>query len=187
MSIQQEKFAAIADAIRVKTGSTDLIKPSEFADKVDEVYKTGYQDYCDLIWDAFQDGGKRTDYKKAFYNWDKFKECFKPKYDIKPTGSVSEMFASVNQYISIPTLCEAQGIVLDFSKVTDFTNMLNMSAIYRIGVVDCSSATSLSLAFYYASSLNTIDKLIVHEGITTYSNCFTNGSLLKNITIHNPL
>lgn len=43
MSAQQEKFTEIADAIREKTGTTDLIKPSEFADKVSEVYDAGYE------------------------------------------------------------------------------------------------------------------------------------------------
>lgn len=183
MSVQQEKFAAIADAIRKKTGSTDLIKPSEFADKVAEVYETGYQNYCDLIWEAFQDGGKRTDYKKAFYNWDKFEECFKPKYDIKPVGSVAEMFANINQYRSVPNLCKNQGITIDFSKATEFRNILHGSAIWHFGVVDCSSATNLDYAFNNASSLQKIDRLIVHEGIVTYTACFANSALLKNITI----
>lgn len=47
MSVQQEKFKEIADAIREKTGSTDLIKPSEFASKVGEVYEAGQQSMVD--------------------------------------------------------------------------------------------------------------------------------------------
>lgn len=149
----------------------------------DAGYNKGYQAYIDLIWDALQDKGARTDYKKAFYNWDKFKECFKPKYDIKPVGSVSEMFADINQYVSIPTLCESQGIEMNFSLATEFRNMLYKSAIWRIGIVDCTSATSLIYAFNNASSLTTIDKLIVHEGITMYTYCFANTTQLQNLTI----
>ncbi len=146
-------------------------------------YNEGHNAYGDLIWEALQDGGKRTDYKRVFYNWDKFTECFKPKYDIKPVGSVAEMFANINQYISIPNVCSSRGIVIDFSKATEFRNILQGSAIWHFGVVDCSSATTLDHAFNLASSLQKIDKLIVHEGITSYSACFANTSLLKNITV----
>lgn len=52
MSIQQEKFKAIADRIRLYLGNDDLIKPNDFADKVDEAvnnqaliaYKSGKSD-----------------------------------------------------------------------------------------------------------------------------------------------
>lgn len=165
-----------------------LVKVAENEQKVyDAGYNNGktdgYNQYCNLIWEALQDGGKRTDYKRAFYNWDKFSECFKPKYDIKPAGSVTEMFANINQYISIPNICGTLGITIDFSKVTEFNNILQGSAIWHFGVVDCSSATKLDYAFYLASSLQKIDKLILHEGITSYSVCFGNTSLLKEITV----
>ena len=41
MSIQQEKFKEIADAIRKKTGTTDLIKPNDFANKINDVHRAG--------------------------------------------------------------------------------------------------------------------------------------------------
>lgn len=44
MSIQQEKFKEIADAIRAKTGETAPIKPSAFANKIPNVYNRGYID-----------------------------------------------------------------------------------------------------------------------------------------------
>lgn len=45
MSIQQEKFKAIADKIREKTNKTDVIKPNDFVNKIDEVYNAGGLDY----------------------------------------------------------------------------------------------------------------------------------------------
>lgn len=41
MSIQQGKFKQIADKIREKLGTQDLIKPSDFVNKIDDVYKAG--------------------------------------------------------------------------------------------------------------------------------------------------
>lgn len=42
MSVQQEKFKAIADKIRHYLGISDLIKPSDFADKIDAVAEDRY-------------------------------------------------------------------------------------------------------------------------------------------------
>jgi hypothetical protein len=44
MSIQEERFKGIADAIRAKLGTTDLIRPLDFAEKVAEVYDKGVFD-----------------------------------------------------------------------------------------------------------------------------------------------
>lgn len=174
---------SIAEKLTVVAENEKKVYDAGYEKGETDGYNKGYNAYCDLIWDAFQDGGNRTDYKRAFYNWDKFEKCFKPKYDIKPVGSVAEMFADINQYISVPNLCAICGITIDFSKVTDFKNILKGSAIWHFGVVDCSSATTLDYAFNLSSSLQKIDKLILHEGITSYAACFANTSLLKNITV----
>ena len=49
MSVQQEKFKAIADKIRDKIGSTDKIIPNEFVDKIDDVYESGKNDVLGSI------------------------------------------------------------------------------------------------------------------------------------------
>lgn len=144
----------------------------------------GKQAQYDLFWDTFQANGTRTNYYLGFANWVGAKAIFKPKYDIKPVGSVAHMFNGFQTYISLPDVCEEQGIVMDFSKATNFSQfMYNSCAIYRMGVIDCSSAANLNNAFLMATSLKTIDKLIVHEGITSYLDCFGNAALLENITI----
>ena len=56
MSTQQTKFKEIADAIRDKTGSTELIKPSAFKDEIPKVYDKGYQD------------GSEVAQKKPYFN-----------------------------------------------------------------------------------------------------------------------
>ncbi len=81
MSIQQENFKAIADKIRKNTNATEAIKPSAFANKVDEVYTAGKQAEYDAFWDIFQQSGTLLNYNHAFYRW--FKENYKPKYPIR--------------------------------------------------------------------------------------------------------
>ena len=46
-------------------------------------FEAGKQAEYDSFWNAFQKNGTRTAYKYAFYNW--HSDCFKPKYDLKPT------------------------------------------------------------------------------------------------------
>lgn len=45
MSIMQEKFKAIADKIREKLSITDLIKPNDFVNKIDDVYDAAKEAY----------------------------------------------------------------------------------------------------------------------------------------------
>ena len=68
MSIMQEKFKAIADKIREKLDITELIKPNDFADKIDDVYAAGKKAEYDAFWDVCQNNGERNDYQYAFAN-----------------------------------------------------------------------------------------------------------------------
>lgn len=90
MSVQQEKFKEIADAIREKTGSTDLIKPSEFASKVGEVYEAGQQSEYDRFWDSLQQYGTRENYWGGFAGWRN--DIFNPKYPLDNVSTCNYMF-----------------------------------------------------------------------------------------------
>ena len=195
----------IAKAIRAKTGlKTEYTQEELSMFGIEDVYHSAYKEgegggyswgktegieqgkqaQYDLFWDKFQKNGTRTDYQYAFANWVSSEGIFKPKYDIKPVGGAQRMFHGFQTSVSLPDVCEECGIVMDFSKVTSFEYfMYNYCAISRIGIVDCSSVTNLNRAFLMASSLKTIDKLIVHEGITSYTDCFAGAIKLQNITI----
>lgn len=107
MSIQQDNFKAIADKIREKTGETDLIKPSDFASKIEDVYvagqnagggggsyeqgfKDGKQAERDAFWESLQKGGARSDYTYAFMNWSD--DIYNPKYPLE--GALNQCLAS---------------------------------------------------------------------------------------------
>lgn len=62
MSYQQEKFTEIADAIRGKTGESGLIKPSDFKDKIGDVYDKGASDFLD----GLVNYGNRVNYQRLF-------------------------------------------------------------------------------------------------------------------------
>ena len=177
MSIQQEKFKAIADKIREKTGSTDKIIPNEFVDKIDDVYESGKKSEYDAFWDEFQQNGLREKYHYAFAGF--FPKVFNPKYDIKPI-SANNMFNNFNNlgvsridpnkdYVDLVELLEKANVTLDFSNCTDFQNWIMWANISRLGIIDCKSLKG-SLNCYYAHQLLTIDKLIVYEGNKTTFN-----------------
>ena len=192
-------YKDIADTIRSNLGDKTTYTPDKMAigvknsymkgladgrdEGVEDGIKQGKQAEYDAFWDVFQQNGARLNYRCAFFNWDNAGSIFKPKYDIKPVGNLSSMFQDFNTFISLPNVCTAQGIVMDFSKVTSFTTFLYDSSIYRIGVIDCSGTKTLANAFQNAGSLITIDKLILHEGITSYADAFANDGQLTNVVV----
>jgi len=82
MSYQQEKFKEIADAIREKTGTEELIKPSEFKDKISEVFDAGKRTEHDEFWESFQQGGERSGYVYGFSGKHWTDDLYAPKYPI---------------------------------------------------------------------------------------------------------
>ena len=201
--VESESLSAMAKAIRSKTGKGTQYYPGTMSNGVDEVYdkgksdgynagyaegesagyNTGYQAQYDLFWDTIQKNGERTDYQYAFAGMYYYGDIFYPKYDIKPVGSVEGMWRKGYTWIDLVDRCEKCGITIDYSKVTKFNNFMYINSFYRIGVIDCSSCNDMTYAFNNAASLKTIDKLILHEGITTYLYAFANSALLQNITI----
>ena len=148
MSVQQQKFKEIADKIREKTGETELIKPSEFASKIDDVYTAGQnaggggdgqtyeqgvadgkQAEYDRFWDAFQENGNRTTYNYAFYGWKE--DTYNPKYPINivSTGNVSNTFnSSTLKDTKVPITVSCQTLA------TTFANSLSLVTIPSIDV-----------------------------------------------------
>ena len=169
MSIHKEKFTEIADAIRSKTGETGLIKPSDFAGKVNEVFKAGAKSEYDSFWDAFQHNGKRTDYRHAFRGIGNFdagwnEEIFKPKYDIKPLQAQSIFYNT--RFLAIDLrpaqFKERFGVEFDLSNSTSLDQFLSDSAIYAVGTINASKLSNrLYYVFFGAINLHTIEKLIL--------------------------
>ena len=185
MSVQQEKFAEIADAIRAKTGETDLIKPSDFADKVGEVYEAGEQAEYDRFWDAYQNNGNRTNYSMAFAEsgssndiaW-KVETTYRPKYPLKPRIASQMYYCTRLPYEALKEV--------KFSDCTDFLQTFAYSPTEHLGVIDMSKATRTSTTFLDCKQLHTIDKIIVSQ-TTPYNNPFAGVTNLQNLIIEGPI
>lgn len=205
MSYQQDKFKEIADAIREKTGTSDLIKPSNFASKIDDVYSAGQnasgggsydegiadgkQEMRKSIMDDIQVNGGRSDYRFAFayMNGDNFY----PNYDIKPTGSNvgSNMFykfdfSSPNNPVSLVERIDDRGFKLDLSGLTGTWQLpFGYAMVSDIGEIDVSNVT-LDRCFMGAIRLTKIVKLIVSDKntfVNQYGGVFSNCDRLTDI------
>lgn len=182
MSIQQEKFKEIANAIRSKTGEMGLIKPADFADKVDEVYEAGKQSEYDNFWDVYQQNGERNDYKNAFGGLSWNATTFKPKYDINPTGSAYMMFANWGVQ-NLAQLIKNSGIKIDYSGVTQTTLMFYLGGISDVGTVDLTGASTLQQCFYGCYNLRNIHLILRETGNQSFSNPFYSNPELVTLTI----
>lgn len=150
----------------------------------DEVYEAGKKSEYDRFWDVYQENGKKTDYMNAFSGRSWNSESLRPKYDIKPIA-VSHMFKHNRMTVNITDYLAEQGIALDFSKVTSFSEMLLYADITGLGTVDTRAAATLNNAFARSTGLETIRLLILKEdGSQTFNSyTFIECLKLKNITI----
>ena len=147
------------------------------AQNEEQVYEAGKKSQYNEFWDALQQNGNRKNYDGGFGGWSE--SIFKPKYNIQPTSAIY-MFRGFQGEIDMVEYLNECGVILDFSNCRNFSNFMLWSKISRMGVIDTSSATSIS--FYYAYLLNTVDLLILKDD-GTQSVGFQDCSKLKNITI----
>ena len=183
MSTQIEKFTAIADKIREKTGTEETMTANDFTDKIDEVFEAGKKAEYDRFWDAFQQSGTRETYSYAFaYQWDE--NIFTPKYDIVPVIAeyMFRAFPCTAKPFDLVDKLQELNINLDFSKCTNMTSLTSYSYISRMGVVDMRACTAHSTTFAYSNELKTIDKIIVDEN-NTFVNVVFRVPKLEDITV----
>lgn len=193
-----EKLKAIADKIRARTYSEELLTLDDMANGIDAVYNDGVseghangyvqgldegkKDAYDEFWDIFQENGNRVDYYRAFGGVGFNDETYKPKYDMYPKLDASGMFCK-SRMSDIYWNGEKE-INIDFSQVTTFTQLCASSVFERFKTVDTRAASAIAQIFQNATNLVTIEKLILKsDGSQTFSLAFNWCSKLANITI----
>lgn len=185
-----DKLTAIADAIRDKSGITDLLTLDNMVTNVADVYDTGYleghvsgyeagkKSQYDEFWDSFQDGGRRTNYNGAFRGTNPRIDggwtdtTFKPKYPMCPTDSGSMFYYS--------NITDIENTAIDFSNSTSFGYMFQGSLVKFIGVMDVTSCTELLYTFFAGYSIQRIKKMIVNEN-NVFTHTFRYCNVLSEI------
>lgn len=193
MSVQQENFKEIADAIREKTGSEELIKPSEFASKIDDVYEEGTKSGVAKFWNGITDNGARGVYGYAFRYMRFDEELLSEPIIVRPTIATN-MFHEAKGEVDLAEIEKNGGVKFDFSKCTGADYLFRDVEFTGVGVIDATSFNNLDRIFYCGAKTNShikwVEKLIVKE-THTFSNTFRYNEALEHIifegTIGNPL
>lgn len=136
---------------------TTAEKLTQIADNQERVFYAGYdastKDAYDKFWDAYQQNGNRLNNSYAFCHSYWNDTIYNPKYPI----------------------------------TTNTTSLNATYMFYRSGITDTKvditiNATNSTGVFYMASSLVTIRKLIVADGVA-FTEWFTSCTALKNLTM----
>ena len=175
---EESNISAIADAIRSKTGSAEKYYTSEMADGVAEVYEAGKKAEYDAFWDSYQNNGNRSSYGNAFSGEGWNDDVYNPKYSMQSSYSYAMFYGS-----RIYDIYKDGKVSIDFSKSTEIGNLFSNSLVRYIDVLDTSSATVMNTLLYRAQELSTINKLVIHQGITSATNTFGYCGALENVTI----
>lgn len=157
-------------------------KTEGYTQGFEEGKESGIQSEYDRFWDDFQQNGERTYYVYGFAGGGWTVETFHPKYDIV-VGQANYMFAQCAKMNLKQILAEA-GITMTFQNCSNINDMFSSSGVTDIGVLDFSTITRLNCTqiFIYCTSLKSIDKIILHDGQSTFQNWFYNCPALENVT-----
>ena len=159
------------------------------AENVPKVFDAGKLAERETFWESFQGGGKRTQYRQCFYLSTNLEKFFFPKYDIIPTYG-TEMFrgAKSNNFDLAQRLRDC-GVVLDTSKMSEFSMMFYFANIMILPVISFEGVT-------FAGNLNstftncyakTIEKIILPKTVGLANGCFQSCTNLENITFEGTL
>lgn len=162
----------------------------------DAVYEKGRQAQKDEFWEQLLAPMNRgVDCPNFFCGTGWNAHTFYPTKDIKPRGSIANMFNYFSQYVT-PYMDMAErlkecGVTLDTSNATNFAMAFAGCCVTRLPKVAIIKGTSLDRMFQNNSSLVIVDELQLRgqrefdEGKTpnTFSNTFQNCTALKNIKI----
>lgn len=183
---------SIADQILIAKADYDAVYEAGYAKGKSEggdttaAYEQGVADgkqaEYDDFWDAVQVNGTRKAYAFVFAGAGWTEKNFKPKYDMRvANGQYMFRYSQINA--DLVEILEKQGVVLDFSGVTNTDRIFADAKFTRIGVVDFSNVTTINTTFANTSTLVTVDKIILKDdGSNTFSTAFTNLNALENIT-----
>ena len=198
MSIQQEKFKAIADKIRNHLGSEELIAPNDFADKIDVIveqkYSTGKQAgieqgkqaQYDEFWDSYMNNLNGSWAQKGAFAGSGWNDnTFNPNKSFNPwTGKICEIFFKDSGISDLAGILKRNGVVFDFSGCVYFDNFAQASQIKYFPVIDMSSAARCQDTFRDCTKMISIEKWIISsKGNQAFSSTFYNCTALEDIVV----
>lgn len=169
------------------TTSEKLIKIAENVQKNFEYGKSqggGGDGFYDLFWDTIQANGNPTQYNYSFaHNWND--ETFCPKHNIV-ASQCNGMFHT-SKITSLKGKLDALGLTLDVSRCNTLLQMFQSTNIKDVPIIDGRNSTSLSYTFGSRPKVETIEKLILSNKLTTVGNAFQNAENLTHVIFEGEL
>ena len=140
-----------------------------------------YDEGVAAVWEAIQQGGKRTNYNSIIYGNQWNDDNFKPRYDIKPTGSALNLFANTNM-TDIKKSLQDCGVVLDTSGATNLNFAFNGIRSTTLPTINCAGLTTV-VGVFNSEYLRSIDCVVLKEdGSQNMAEMFKTLKALENIT-----
>lgn len=155
---------------------------TELEAEVEIAYADGQKAEHDAFWDAYQDGGNRTNYQYAFSGSGWSIDNFKPKFDILPTRCDYAFSQNDNMPdVDFSNLLKSLGVLLDTSNTSNINYMFMYCRFKRVPEIRTERTTSLAYTFSN-SLIETVDKIVLRsEGNQSFNNTFQKCERLKNI------
>lgn len=165
-----EKMTAIADAIRSKTGETNLLTLDGMAENVPKVYEAGKEEGNETFWKAISNNYTRTDWGYAFQYAD-LSNLKEPTQLIKGTA-VTRMFG----YYEGETIPK----FFDLSGVSDLTHTFRYAKFRTFQDLKIPAVPKYAGTWQFCYTVETIEKVRCNED-TVFDASFHSCRNLKNI------
>ena len=184
----------VADSIRTKTGTTELINAQDFSDKILNISSGGntlknlldatkncyylFQDYSGVSVDDLiqpNDTENVTNMSYMFYNCSNLTTI--PQLNTGKVSNMNSIFYNCDKLTTIP--------LLNTSNVTNMSVMFfGCNSLTTIPQLDTSKVTSMYQIFYNCKSLTTVPQLDTGN-VTDMASVFCNCSSLTTVPLYN--
>ena len=190
MSVQQENFKAIADKIRLLSGRTDKIRPSEFGIEIGQMHKAATQKGYQLGAEEQQQAkwltcinGLHNGWIYGFAGKGVNDETFTPYTNIRINSGYN--IIGLFTYCGITDLkgiMERYGVSFDLALGASCQNLFANSKCTRIPRLNLDNGTTLQNAFSGCADLVSIDEIYAPKA-SSWSNTFQNCTNLEELRI----
>lgn len=177
-SIDETTLTSAADAIREKTGGTDVIDPVDFPSKVDEVFAAGKKTEEAERW---RNGIENVSSAIGLFSGRSWNDqTFKPQTNIVLKGSANNCFYNCG-VTDLDSAMKESGFTLDTSGVTSTVAFSSYARITNFPRLDFTGCSKLQQTFTSHSAL--LSATIVLAAKTTYTSVFTGCTNLVDLIV----
>lgn len=185
-------YRDICNAVRQKSGKTELLRSGELADEILNLSDAFY----DAFWDAYQQNGERVNYYQRFAQDGWNDATFQPKYPIIcRNGSTNgrSVFSNARMTcISVPVIITGIPAQETFYRCT---KLVTISCLVLDGVTDCTGIFNGCSALENLNIEGSIDvnisiaaaELLSAESVQKVLDCLKDltGQTTQTLTLHN--